>query len=99
MCCICLLAFLLSCLGVRREKVEAVPTGTGEPHVLAGERTKRDMGEQGAGREMGYSGAAVQGLAYICSSSTINIGYSIEYPRIELGLPLKKSIFVCSLGE
>jgi hypothetical protein len=45
-CCIYHLAFLLSCLGVRRGKVEAVPTGMGGPHVLAGRCSKLDVDGQ-----------------------------------------------------
>jgi hypothetical protein len=51
---------LLSRPSVKREKraqAEAVPTGVGSPHVLAGERSRRDMG--GQARDKG-SGVGVQ---------------------------------------
>jgi hypothetical protein len=38
--CISLLAFLLSHLGVRPRKMEAVPTSAGGPHVLASGHSK-----------------------------------------------------------
>ena len=51
--------FLLSHLGVRHGKAEAVPTGTGRPHMLAGGRSRRDVSEQA--RDAGQ-GAAAQGI-------------------------------------
>jgi hypothetical protein len=39
-------SFLLSCLGVRCGKAEAVSTDAGGPHVLVGRRSRRDVGGQ-----------------------------------------------------
>jgi hypothetical protein len=66
-CYISLLAFVLSRLGIRRGKAKAVPTGAGRPHVLAGRRSKRDVGGQAwdAGQRAAARPTAPGGLALV----------------------------------
>ena len=66
-----LLAFPLSRFGIRSGKTEAVPTSAGGPHVLAGGRSRRDVGGQARDARRG---AAVRvsgrGLASGCPGAS-----------------------------
>jgi hypothetical protein len=57
-------SFILSCLGVRCGKTEAVSTDAGGPHVLVGGRSRRDVGGQARdARRKAAARASERGLA------------------------------------